>query len=599
MRNFKYWGIIVLFAGIVCSQSDEKLFVNKVYFIGNEVIPDRQLLKNVNLNGSFLFSKTEFDRRILKLDAITIKNRYKSDGYLNTTVRDSFITESNFVDIYFIINEGKRSYINRIDIRGNNQISNRTILKLLGLKNNRPFNPVSLNTNLTVVEEKYHRIGKLFSIIDINTELRDSVNIEIIIDEGPDVFINKTFIEGADSSKHYVVNRELYFEKGDIYNLDDVLLSQRRLLETSQFSYVNIYPVKYMHSDTLVNMVIEVRYFPKREISSEGGFVPIEFGGLTLSGPGAFLQWKNRNLFGSTTRLSAKTSIDIPTEQGLRYPRFKVNFNLENQWLLNLRFPTRVQTLYELYKKYGSSENPFIQRYGFNWSSINRITESSYIEFGVRWEKFSQQEKGISDVEQRMISLKTKLDYSDNPLSPTKGVVITGDIYSVGGPLRGTREYQKIDTGIRLYIPLPRRIVFASRIKYGQIFDWKVEYNEYEEVLFEKFYLGGTKSLRGWNALQYPQKERTDEIDKNGKVIRFLTSYELRFPIIGSLGAEVFTDGGQLWDITSDISLGDLSWNAGAGLTYISPLGPVRLDYAYQLDNRDNWEVLLDVLYAF
>ena len=51
MRNFKYWGIIVLFAGIVCSQSDETLFVNKVYFIGNEVIHDRQLLKNVNLNG--------------------------------------------------------------------------------------------------------------------------------------------------------------------------------------------------------------------------------------------------------------------------------------------------------------------------------------------------------------------------------------------------------------------------------------------------------------------------------------------------------------------------------------------------------------------
>jgi outer membrane protein assembly factor BamA len=470
---------------------------------------------------------------------------------------------------------------------------------LLGLKNNRPFNPVSLNTNLTVVEEKYHRIGKLFSIIDINTELRDSVNIEIIIDEGPDVFINKTFIEGADSSKRYVVNRELYFEKGDIYNLDDVLLSQRRLLETSQFSYVNIYPVKYMHSDTMVNMVIEVRYFPKREISSEGGFVPIEFGGLTLSGPGAFLQWKNRNLFGSTTRLSAKTSIDIPTEQGLRYPRFKVNFNLENQWLLNLRFPTRVQTLYELYKKYGSSENPFIQRYGFNWSSINRITESSYIEFGVRWEKFSQQEKGISDVEQRMISLKTKLDYSDNPLSPTKGVVITGDIYSVGGPLRGTREYQKIDTGIRLYIPLPRRIVFASRIKYGQIFDWKEEYNEYEEILFEKFYLGGTKSLRGWNALQYPQKRSTDEIYLNGREIRILTSYELRFPIIGSLGAEVFIDGGQIWNSASEISLSDLSWDAGAGLTYTSPLGPVRLDYAYQLDNPDNWEVLLDVLYAF
>ncbi len=79
----------------------------------------------------------------------------------------------------------------------------------------------------------------------------------------------------------------------------------------------------------------------------------------------------------------------------------------------------------------------------------------------------------------------------------------------------------------------------------------------------------------------------------------FLTSYELRFPIIGSLGAEVFIDGGQIWNSASEISLSDLSWDAGAGLTYTSPLGPVRLDYAYQLDNPDNWEVLLDVLYAF
>jgi outer membrane protein assembly factor BamA len=264
-----------------------------------------------------------------------------------------------------------------------------------------------------------------------------------------------------------------------------------------------------------------------------------------------------------------------------------------------LRFPTKVQSLYELYKKYGSRDNPFIQRYGFNWSSVNRFTETSFIELGIRWEKFSQQEGGDKDVEQRMIFLKTKLDYSDNPLSPTNGVVITGDIYSVGGPLRGTREYQKIDTGIRLYIPLPRRIVFASRIKYGQIFDWKEEYNEYEEILFEKFYLGGTKSLRGWNALQYPQKRSTDEIYLNGREIRILTSYELRFPIIGSLGAEVFIDGGQIWNSASEISLSDLSWDAGAGLTYTSPLGPVRLDYAYQLDNPDNWEVLLDVLYAF
>ena len=598
MQTFKYWGISVFFLGIVYSQNDESLFVNEVYFLGNEAISEWQLKKNVNLKSAFFFSKTEFDRRILKLDAITIKNRYKTEGFLNTTVRDSFLTQNNSVDIYFIINEGKRFYINNIDIKGNNQLSSRRIQKTLDLKKNIPFNPVALNTNVAAVEEKYQHIGKLFSKIDIETDINDSVDIKIVITEGPDIFINKTYIEGLDPSKHYIINRELHFDKGDKYDIEDVLLSQRRLLETSQFSSANIYPVKFMHSDTLVNMVVELRSFPKREISSEGGFVPIEFGGLNLSGPGAFLQWKNRSLFGSTTRLSAKTSLEIPTEEGLRYPRLKVNSNLENQWLMNLRFPTKVQSLYELYKKYGSYDNPFIQRYGFNWSSINQFTETSFIEFGMHWEKFSQQEGSVSDVEQRMISLKTKLDFSNHPLTPTNGVVITGDIYSVGGLLGGTREYQKIDTGIITYIPLPRKIVFAARVQYGVIFNWKEEYDIYEEVLFEKFYLGGAKSLRGWNALQFPE-ERKKDIHLNGDEIRFLTSYELRFPILGPLGAEIFIDGGQLWDSNSTISLSELSWDAGVGITYLSPLGPIRFDYAFQMDNPKIGVKQWGVLYAF
>ncbi|HJM69971.1 MAG TPA: POTRA domain-containing protein, partial [Candidatus Marinimicrobia bacterium] len=358
MRIFSYWGISILFLGVLYAQHDKILYVNEVFFVGNNSIHERNLSKIVNLKSSFLFSKTEFDRRILKLDAITIKNRYKINGYLNVAVRDSFVTNDNIVDIYFLIDEGKQSFINNIILEGNKKISKRTILKKLGLKKNKAFNPVALNTNLTLLEEAYHRIGKLFSKIDITTDSKDSVNIRISIDEGPDIFINKTYIEGADSIHHYIVYRDLYFNTGDLYSLNNVLLSQRRLLETGQFSFTNIYPVKHVQSDTMVNMVVEVRYFPKREISSEGGFVPIEFGGLTLSGPGAFLQWKNRSLFRSPTRLSAKTSVDIPTEQGLQYPRLKIDFNLENQWIFGLRFPTKVQSLYELYKKYGSRDNP-------------------------------------------------------------------------------------------------------------------------------------------------------------------------------------------------------------------------------------------------
>ncbi len=531
--------------------------------------------------------------------SITIKNKYKTDGYLNAAVKDSFTITDNLADVFFIINERDRFYINEISISGNHTFSEKQIKRILKLKKDNYFDPVALNTHITNVEERFHKIGKLFVSIDIQTDITDSVDIEIHIAEGPNVYINKTFIEGADSNMVHFVKRDIYFNNGDLYNLDKILLSQRRLLETAQFSLANIYPVKHAQIDTVVNMVVEVKYFPKREITSEGGFVPIEFGGLILSGPGAFLQWKNRSLFGIPTRLTAKSSVDIPTEAGLQYPRVKMDVNLENQWIFNLRFPTKVQMLYELYKKYGSNENPFIQRYGFNWSSVNRVTETSFIELGIRWEKFDQQDGEAEDVEQRMVSIRSKMDYADDPLFPSNGVVVTGDVYSVGGLLGGTREYQKIDLGIRSYIPLPRRVVFASRVQFGMILNWDESYDQYEEILFEKFYLGGTKSLRGWNALQYPVKRNNETIHLNGKINRFLTSAELRIPISGAFGAECFVDGGQLWDSTSSLDLGDLSWNGGVGLTYRSPLGPIRLDMAYQLDDPTKWELLLDVLYAF
>ncbi len=68
---------------------------------------------------------------------------------------------------------------------------------------------------------------------------------------------------------------------------------------------------------------------------------------------------------------------------------------------------------------------------------------------------------------------------------------------------------------------------------------------------------------------------------------------------MGSIGGVIFADGGQLWDFDQHVNFEHLQWDAGAGITYSSPFGPVRLEYAYQINNPENWEFLLDVLYAF
>lgn len=599
MLNWKICGYFISMLCFIFPQSNPLPWVRSVQFEGNEVFSDRELSKVINLKKPFLFSEMEFDKRVLKLDAITLKNKYKSAGYLNAVVVDSFQTNENLTAVYFLINEGQKFFINKIRIEGNQIFSEKSITRILDIKSEQPFNPILMNSQITYLEKEYQRKGKLFSTINIETEVTDSVNIYVYIQEGSDVYINHIYFEGADTNKLHLIKRDLYFHSGDKYDLDNILLSQKKLLETAQFSLTNIYPVKSAQNDTTVNLVVEVKYLPKREITSEGGFVPIEFGGLLLSGPGAFLQWKNRSMFGTSTRLTAKSSLNIPTESGLQYPKLKIDLNLENQWLFNLRFPTKVQSLYEIYKQYGSSDNPYIQRYGFKWSSINQFKDNSFYEFGLRWEKFSQQDETEHDVEQRLVFIKSKWDFSDNPLFPTRGIVFTGNVFGVGGILGGDREYQKFDLAFKTYNSVYKKVILAMRVQYGEIINWKNEYNQFEEILFEKFYLGGTKSLRAWKALQYPEKKELELIYKNGNTVRVLTGFEFRFPLLFGMGLECFLDGGQLSNHSHAIALKNMSWDAGTGITYQSPLGPVRLDYAYQIEHPQKWEILLDVLYAF
>ena len=91
----------------IFSQSNDDRFVNKVFFIGNEKLNNSSLFNQIELKPSniLLFSKPTFDRRLLKLDAISLKNYYNSEGFLEVSVKDSFAISPVFVSIppYFSI----------------------------------------------------------------------------------------------------------------------------------------------------------------------------------------------------------------------------------------------------------------------------------------------------------------------------------------------------------------------------------------------------------------------------------------------------------------------------------------------------------------
>ena len=519
-------------------------------------------------------------------------------------VIDSFTISDKGADIFFRIQEGKQYFLQSINLSGNSTLTDKQIISIFKLKENKPFNPVAIQVNRSVLNEAYHEEGKLFLETKISQLVTDSVVVNIEIQEGPDVHINKIYVEGmkADLDSN-VIFRELEFKVGDKYVKSNIDASQRKLMEIGIFSMAALTPVKNTTSDTTVNLVIELRELNRREILSSGGYYPVivNEGIMPVNALGGDVAWKDRRVFNSVSNFEIRSSLALPLETGYQFPRATVDVLFSNQWILGMRIPTELSGFFQSFRNYEQDDG--IYRYGFQLANILQLDERSYIKTILRWELFDDKKRNNkNDIENRSFRIVGRLDRANNPLYPSRGYVLNTELISVGGLLGGDRDYQKIDTGIQGYFPLRKDWTLASRIKYGMIFNWERDYDVYETtLLYDKFYLGGSSSLRAWEALKFLTYSDPDNDKKipRGELIRLLLNWEIRFPIVWLFGGEIFLEGGQLTDQIKNVALRSIQWGGGFGVTFASPLGPVRLDYAFQVDNPGSREISLGLLYIF
>ena len=583
--------------------ASQKKTVKTVSILGSEIVKESLILSAMRTKKSTIFSSQEFDSRILRLDAISVKTLYISNGFLEVSVEDSTRIVDDKVHVFLKISEGKQYFLRSVEIQGNQTITDKTINKILEFIPKKPYDPVTANKNLSLVRQEYEQYGKLFSSIMITDKIGDSVNVQLQVEEGPDVYIDTFFIEGLQSLGEDNVTREIAFESGDLYKKEEIDLTKRRILQTGVFSYAGITPLPVAGSDTTVNVLIELRQFTPKQWSSEGGYFPIEYyrGVEPIPGIGGEIEWRNRSLSRSTTNFSARVIVQGLLSEDylyLIYPKFGMDMDFSNQWFLERRIPTRIRLFYETFTNLGQegSLSP-VMRYGLQLTSHKKFDKFSFVETGLNWEQFIGFENDQQEIEQRTFKLRGFLDRSDDPLFPYNGYRLTGEVSQTGGILGGTRDYIKIDLGINKYNQIHKKIVLAGRLKYGMIFGWEGSYND---VQYEKFYLGGSSSLRGWDMLKF----KVDENDMpNGDIIRLMMNWEIRFPLFWILGGELFIDGGYLTDSFRNQSINQIEWDGGFGITLMTPLVPLRLDFAIPLKKStggiNSWKIQLGANYIF
>ncbi|MCH2380600.1 MAG: hypothetical protein MK228_03690, partial [Nitrososphaerales archaeon] len=330
MRKLRPFLWVAIAATIsLCAQKSNTQTINSVLIIGHHSFSQRKLLEQIQLKpGSFLlFSRVEFDRRLLKLDAISLKNYYHANGFLEVAVKDSFSVINDKVDIFFIIEEGKQYYLNSVSIIGLRSLKEKEVKSLLDLKTGSPYNPVQINTNQALLNEAFEEKGKLFYQFDIKQEVQDSVNITILINEGADVYIHHTWVSGLELIDSNYVRNEFSFKKGDLFEKNLMDKTKRSLLQSGFFSSVSLIAHPLANSDSLVNIEVRMKEFRNRgELELEPGYEIIEYvpGVNSLVGLGGACHWLDRMIFGSKNRFDARGSVVMPSEEGFVYPRFSV-----------------------------------------------------------------------------------------------------------------------------------------------------------------------------------------------------------------------------------------------------------------------------------
>ena len=620
---------IILFLAVIVnyplsSQYQEDNFVNKVSFVGNSVLRKSDLSNQLELKPSSLslFSKPTFDRRLLKLDAISIKNYYHSQGFLEVAVKDSFSISNDGVDVFFVIEEGNRYLLNDVKFNGLKSIKEKLVRSILGLKQGAPYNPVRINTNLTLVDEEYQEKGKLYVKFDIQQEIKDSVNIIINIDEGNDIYINKSWVNGVERMDSSYVLNEIAFNEGDLFNKSLMDKTKRNLLQTGFFSSASLvtHPANV---DTLVNIEVRIREFQNRGTQDiEFGYTDIEAvpGINSLVGLGGSVRWSDRMILGTNNRFDATGSMVMPTETGFIYPRLNSEIKFSNQRPFKMKTPIQMKLFFQQFKNYGDESGPYVRRFGLQYSNIFRWNrQRSFLDIGARFELFDKSEEFTNQIEQRKFKIHLHQDNRDNPIYPQKGNVLVFQLNSFGGVLGGNRTYNKYDIDLRQYLSPLKKITVGGRINVGMISGWKSDYDkddsvEIEKVLYEKFYLGGSNTLRGLRPLRF-FTHATDNVDNNndgivddpdesdkipsGKTAKFLTNWEIRFPLFWKVGAVLFYDGGSISNDLTAIKPSDLRWNRGVGITINLPIGPIRIDYGEDLNDPSIKQFHFGLLYAF
>ncbi len=454
----------------------------------------------------------------------------------------------------------------------------------LGLQKGEPLLAESVRRAKERLAERIGNQGYVFAALDkprlLVDHSRNSVEVELVIHPGPKARFGEVAFQGLQSVDPELVRQKIPWSKGDVYDPTLVRQYKQRLLATELFSFIQVHHGDSLNESGRLPLTVELKEREHRTVSL-GGFFDTDIG------PGVRASWEHRNILGQGEKLRVQSEASqIRQELQTRYREDA--FYSPNQSLNLLGSLAREDT--DTYESLSFSSRGGVER---------QLTETLLAGGGVGYKGSRIKEQGETKTFHLFsLPLFLAIDNRDNVLDPTRG-------YAAGLNLTPYRSLASQDLTFartvatwRWYWSLfsEEAPVLAFRGKLGSLFGASTESIPADE----RFYAGGGGSIRG-----YPYQEVGPEKDGDPAGGRSLIeiSAEMRWKWSKSFGSAAFVDGGTVDDDPLPRWSSDhFSWGCGVGLRYFTGIGPLRLDVAFPLNNRDevdSFQIYLSLGQAF
>jgi outer membrane translocation and assembly module TamA len=180
-------------------------------------------------------------------------------------------------------------------------------------------------------------------------------------------------------------------------------------------------------------------------------------------------------------------------------------------------------------------------------------------------------------------SVKFGIEHStvDDVLNSRKGTAVSFSFENAAKYFGSEIDFIRPGIEAKWFIPLPWDMVLAWRADLRTI----QESGDTDYIpISEQFFLGGSKSVRGYGFEKLGVVDKNDVILDVSGLSSIVGNVELRFPIYKEFGGVVFLDAGALYQNSFKIDVGSLRYTSGVGLRYNTIIGPIQFDYGYQLN---------------